>query len=92
MITRPQAPRRSQRGEYVRVAIADLELGNTWIYGLEPVTHTAHSLDDGLYFAKPGYRWVNGEQRERRSWRDVLVTSLTPAQRAAIVITEEVPS
>jgi len=93
MITRQQqTPRHNPiHGEYVRVAIADLELGNRYIYGMDPSVGEITDLDrpgaPEYGPARLGYRWVNGMQRERRSWRDVLVDSLTPAQRAAIVLT-----
>lgn len=89
MITTKQAPRRnSVHGPYVRVSVADLEVGNVAIYGAEPVTVRVNSLDRPIgpkLVARFGYRWINGQQRELRSWRDVLVSSLTKAQRAAIV-------
>ena len=62
MITsQQQDPKRNPvHGQYVRVAVADLELGNVWIYGIEPSTHEAQSLDsDTVQLNAPvrdGYR------------------------------------
>ncbi len=90
MITRRQTPRRNPvHGEYVRVAVADLVEGNRFIFGAEPTVGTVESLDrhTGGHRSRPmdRYRWVNNHLRERRSYRDVLVASLTQDQRDEIV-------
>jgi hypothetical protein len=90
MITRRQSPRRDPvHGEYVRVAVADLVEGNRYIFGGGPTVGTVAELDvDPRALGThplPGYRWVNRAQRERRSFRDVLVTSLTQDQRDEIL-------
>ena len=92
-----QTPMLTAGQQVVRVAVADLQVGNVIVYdsGARTPVQVLDETPSGRTDPSPvipGYRWLNTTMRPLRTYCDVLLDTLTQAQRDAFKIDHEAAS